>query len=58
MQPAPLGVQGHTSSQQQGVVSQLLTGTTLEMNPEEALVEKTLLAIQDKVNKYCYHDYR
>lgn len=58
LQPAPLGVQGHTpspapssSQQQQRVVSQLLAGASLEeINPEEALVEKTLLAIQDKVS--------
>jgi hypothetical protein len=62
LQPAPLGVQGHTPSpapsssqqqQHQRVVSQLLAGASLEeINPEEALVEKTLLAIQDKVSYY------
>ena len=63
LQPAPLGVQGHTPSssssssqqQQQRVVTQLLAGATLEeINPEEALVEKTLLAIQDKVSNCIY----
>ena len=65
LQPAPLGVQGHTPSsapsssqqQQQRVVSQLLAGASLEeINPEEALVEKTLLAIQDKVSKFILMD--
>ena len=64
LQPAPLGVQGHTpssapssSQQQQRVVSQLLAGASLEeINPEEALVEKTLLAIQDKVSKFILMD--
>ena len=57
LQPAPLGVQNHTPSQQQGVVAHLLTGTALEMNAEVALVEKTLLAIQDKVRSCCYACY-
>ena len=46
-------MEGHPSpqqqQQQQRVVNQLLSGTGLDLNPEEALVEKTLLAIQDKV---------